>query len=80
MILFGSLPNKEELAQFQQMLAQYRTLPTSFVRDIIMKAPSPDMMNTLARSVLTLYSYCLLYTSKTPALARLLDLWVWLRP
>ena len=35
----------------------YRTLPTSFVRDIIMKAPSSDMMNTLARSVLTLYSY-----------------------
>ena len=39
------------------MLAGYRTLPTSFVRDIIMKAPSKDMMNTLARSVLTLYSY-----------------------
>ena len=39
------------------MLSQYRTLPTSFVRDIIMKAPSKDMMNTLARSVLTLYSY-----------------------
>ncbi len=39
------------------MLAHYRSLPTSFVRDIIMKAPSKDMMNTLARSVLTLYSY-----------------------
>ena len=39
------------------MLSEYRTLPTSFVRDIIMKAPSKDMMNTLARSVLTLYSY-----------------------
>ena len=39
------------------MLSKYRTLPTSFVRDIIMKAPSRDMMNTLARSVLTLYSY-----------------------
>ena len=57
LILFGSLPNKEELQKFEQMLAEYRTLPTSFVRDIIMKAPSPDMMNTLARSVLTLYSY-----------------------
>ncbi|MDE5893428.1 MAG: citrate synthase, partial [Acetatifactor sp.] len=43
--------------RFEQMLAGYRTLPTSFVRDIIMKAPSRDMMNTLARSVLTLYSY-----------------------
>ena len=39
------------------MLAAYRSLPTSFVRDIILKAPSQDMMNTLARSVLTLYTY-----------------------
>ncbi len=38
-------------------MGSYRSLPTSFVRDIIMKAPSKDMMNTLARSVLTLYSY-----------------------
>lgn len=57
LLLFGSLPNKQELADFCQILAKYRTLPTSFVRDIIMKAPSRDMMNTLARSVLTLYSY-----------------------
>ncbi len=57
LLLFGELPNKEELADFQKLLAAYRTLPTSFVRDIIMKAPSRDMMNTLARSVLTLYSY-----------------------
>ncbi len=57
LILFGRLPNKKELASFSQLLAGYRTLPTSFVRDIIMKAPSRDMMNTLARSVLTLYSY-----------------------
>lgn len=57
LLLFGSLPTKEELASFSQILAKYRTLPTSFVRDIIMKAPSRDMMNTLARSVLTLYSY-----------------------
>lgn len=57
LLLFGSLPNKEELANFCNILAKYRTLPTSFVRDIIMKAPSRDMMNTLARSVLTLYSY-----------------------
>lgn len=58
LLLFGKLPNTEELTDFNNLLAQYREdLPTSFVRDIIMKAPSPDMMNTLARSVLTLYSY-----------------------
>jgi citrate synthase len=39
------------------MLAGYRTLPTNFVRDVILKAPTADMMNTLARSVLTLYAY-----------------------
>ncbi|MGN0353173.1 MAG: citrate/2-methylcitrate synthase [Roseburia sp.] len=57
LLLFGKLPTHEELHKFTEMLSQYRTLPTSFVRDIIMKAPSKDMMNTLARSVLTLYSY-----------------------
>ncbi|MBD5542556.1 MAG: citrate/2-methylcitrate synthase [Lachnospiraceae bacterium] len=57
LLLFDKLPNKEELASFTRLLSEYRTLPTSFVRDIIMKAPSRDMMNTLARSVLTLYSY-----------------------
>ncbi|MEA4987385.1 MAG: citrate/2-methylcitrate synthase [Anaerovorax sp.] len=57
LLLFGTLPTKEELDDFRTLLAQYRTLPTSFVRDIIMKAPSSDMMNTLARSVLTLYAY-----------------------
>lgn len=57
LLLFGELPNREQLNSFSNLLAQYRSLPTSFVRDIIMKAPSPDMMNTLARSVLTLYAY-----------------------
>lgn len=57
LLLFGKLPTQEELKQFCMLLADYRSLPTSFVRDIIMKAPSKDMMNTLARSVLTLYSY-----------------------
>ncbi len=57
LLLFNMLPDKDELEQFCKLLANYRTLPTSFVRDIIMKAPSQDMMNTLARSVLTLYSY-----------------------
>ena len=57
LLLFGKLPARTELTEFTKMLSEYRTLPTSFVRDIIMKAPSKDMMNTLARSVLTLYSY-----------------------
>jgi len=57
LLLFGELPTEAQLRQFCALLADYRTLPTSFVRDIIMKAPSKDMMNTLARSVLTLYSY-----------------------
>jgi citrate synthase len=57
LLLFGELPAAEELAAFKELLADYCTLPTSFVRDIIMKVPSSDIMNTLARSVLTLYSY-----------------------
>lgn len=57
LLLFDKLPTKEELDIFCGMIGNYRSLPTSFVRDIIMKAPSTDMMNTLARSVLTLYSY-----------------------
>lgn len=57
LLLFGELPNKKQLADFSDMLCDYRTLPTNFVRDVIMKAPNPDIMNSLARSVLTLYSY-----------------------
>lgn len=57
LLLFGELPDNQELTDFKKLLGEYRTLPTSFVRDIIMKAPSSDMMNTLARSVLTLYAY-----------------------
>lgn len=57
LLLFGNLPSREQLDDFTNLLEQYRELPPSFVRDIIMKAPSKDMMNTLARSVLTLYSY-----------------------
>ncbi|MDR2486707.1 MAG: citrate/2-methylcitrate synthase [Clostridiales Family XIII bacterium] len=57
LLLFGKLPTQAELASFQGLLTDYRSLPTSFVRDIIMKAPSSDMMNTLARSVLTLHAY-----------------------
>ncbi|MFV0344291.1 MAG: citrate/2-methylcitrate synthase [Anaerocolumna sp.] len=57
LLLFGKLPSVSDLAGFKKVLGEYRSLPTSFVRDIILKAPSKDMMNTLARSVLTLYSY-----------------------
>lgn len=57
LLLFNKLPDRKELENFSRLLSSYRSLPTSFVRDIIMKAPSNDMMNTLARSVLTLYSY-----------------------
>lgn len=57
LLLFDKLPDEKELADFRELLGFYRTLPTSFVRDVIMKAPSRDMMNTLARSVLTMYSY-----------------------
>ena len=57
LLLFGTLPTPEELKEFSTILASQRQLPTNFVRDVIMKAPSRDMMNTLSRSVLTLYSY-----------------------
>ena len=57
LLLFGDLPEESSFREFCELLSFYRTLPTSFVRDIIMKAPSSDMMNTLARSVLTFYSY-----------------------
>ena len=57
LLLFGELPTKTELTRFQDMLAERRSLPPTFVRDIIMKAPSKDMMNSLSRSILNLYSY-----------------------
>ncbi|MCM1157800.1 MAG: citrate/2-methylcitrate synthase [Clostridium sp.] len=58
LLLFGKLPNKEELTRVTDILSNYRmSLPTHFVRDIILKAPSKDMMNTLQRSILTLYAY-----------------------
>ena len=57
LLLFGELPTKTQLENFQQMLAERRTLPPTFVRDVIMKAPSRDMMNSLSRSILSLYTY-----------------------
>lgn len=57
LLLFGKLPTESELEDFKALLVKYRTLPTNFVRDVVMKAPNGDIMNSLARSVLTLYSY-----------------------
>lgn len=57
LLLFGNLPTKGQLAEFSQILAKNRRLPTNFVRDVIMKAPSKDIMNSLTKSVLTLSSY-----------------------
>lgn len=57
LLLFGKLPTVDELDMFTKQLERYRSLPTNFVRDIIMKAPTADMMNTLSRCVLTLYGY-----------------------
>ena len=57
LLLFGTLPTREQLTAFQQMLTDNHTLPHMFTEDMIIKAPSPDVMNKLARSVLALYSY-----------------------
>ena len=57
LLLFGVLPTREQLATFQQLLSDNHTLPRMFTEDMIIKAPSPDVMNKLARSVLALYSY-----------------------
>lgn len=57
LLLFGKLPDETDLASFKYMLGSYRKLPSAFFRDIIMKSPSVDLMNSMARSVLTLYSY-----------------------
>lgn len=57
LLLFNKLPNKTELTEFKNLLAQYRKLPKNFVRDVILKAPNKDIMNSLARSILALYSY-----------------------
>lgn len=57
LLLFGELPTEEQFRQFQEILIERRTLPPNFVRDVIMKAPSRDMMNSLSRSILNLYTY-----------------------
>ena len=57
LLLFGELPNSQQLNDFIELLTAERALPSKFVRDVIMKAPSANLMNALQRSVLTLYSY-----------------------
>ncbi len=57
LLLFGQLPTREQLTTFQKLLSENHTLPHMFTEDMILKAPSPDVMNKLARSVLALYSY-----------------------
>lgn len=57
LLLLSHLPNKDELSKFTDQLAAYRSLPPSFVRDMILKAPGKDMMNMLSRCVLALYAY-----------------------
>ncbi len=57
LLLFGRLPNMAELEEFKRVLNASRTLPTNFTRDVIMKAPSKDIMNSITKSVLTLASY-----------------------
>lgn len=57
LLLFGQLPTEAQLEDFKKLLAQQRQLPTNFVRDVIMKAPSKDIMNTLSKGVMNLYSY-----------------------
>ena len=57
LLLFGEMPTAQQLKDFRELLVLYRTLPQNFVRDVILKAPSEDMMNSIARSVLTLFCY-----------------------
>ncbi|MCR4780638.1 MAG: citrate/2-methylcitrate synthase [Ruminiclostridium sp.] len=57
LLLFGKLPNAEQLEQFDSLISTYQSLSNNFTRDVIMKAPSSNIMNALQKSVLTLYSY-----------------------
>ena len=57
LLMFGALPTQAELERFREILAFFRTLPPNFTEDMILTAPSADIMNKLARSVLALYSY-----------------------
>lgn len=84
LLLMGEMPSEEEEERFRKMIGSCRTLPTNFTRDVIMKAPSEDIMNSMTRSILTLASYdkkakdisvsnsirqCILLISEFPLLA-----------
>ena len=57
LLMFNKLPSRKELLEFNKLLSAYRKLPKNFVRDVIMKAPNKDIMNSIARCILNLYSY-----------------------
>ena len=57
LLLIGSMPDEGELREFKECVGKVRTLPTNFTRDVIMKAPTDDIMNSMTRSILTLASY-----------------------
>ena len=57
LLLMGEMPGQEESREFSELIGQCRSLPTNFTRDVIMKAPSEDIMNSMTRSILTLASY-----------------------
>lgn len=57
LLIFGEMPNEQQLAEFNDILTECRTLPSNFTRDVIMKAPSKDIMNSMTKSILTLSSY-----------------------
>lgn len=57
LLLFNKLPTRQELLEFKDLLSSFRKLPRNFVRDVIMKAPNGDIMNSLARGILAFYSY-----------------------
>lgn len=57
LLLMGKQPTVSQLSEFKTLLAEYRILPRNFVRDVVLKAPTADIMNALSREILTLYSY-----------------------
>ena len=57
LLLFGGLPNREQYLKFRKLLEKHRELPEGFADDMIMNSPSPNIMNKMARSVLSMYSY-----------------------
>lgn len=84
LLIFGELPSDEQLAEFNEILTECRVIPSNFTRDVIMKAPSHDIMNSMTKSILTLSSYdenlssndidncirqCLMLTAVFPMLA-----------